>query len=364
MTTPDTVGYASTARHYIAAGWSGVLPLSRGTKYPPPVGYTGRGGVWPDADTVERWAADNPGGNIALRMPAWVIGIDVDHYGDKVGGDTLEALEQARGPLPPTWASTSRGPGSSGIRFYRVPEGVELPGVLGPCIEAIQHHHRYAVVAPSVVDGRRYRWYAPDGTVAKRPPSVDELAELPASWLDGWSTPREPITLERLSTSPAPSTIDRSRAVQRALDDGLRYMRQPGSRHDMARDHCLALVRLLDAGHPGAEDALEQLGWTFRLAISDRASARQAENEWQSMVDGAWDIVRSTPSTRPRWDELDRTPPASTSPLAPAQPATTPQDAADSDPDRLHGWECVDLAEIVSGDYQRPAPGLLRRTTP
>jgi hypothetical protein len=362
MTTPDTVGYASAARHYIAAGWSGVLPLSRGTKYPPPVGYTGRGGVWPDADTVERWAIDNPGGNIALRMPGYVIGIDVDHYGDKVGGDTLEALEQARGPLPPTWTSTSRGPGSSGIRFYRVPDGVELPGVLGPCIEAIQHHHRYAVVAPSTVDGRRYRWYAPDGTAAKRPPNVDELAELPAAWLEGWSTPREPITLERLGTT-APSTVDRSRAVQRALDDGLRYMRQAGSRHDMARDHCLALVRLLDAGHPGADEALEQLGWTFRLAISDRASARQAESEWQSMVDGAWDIVRSTPSTRPRWDDLDRTPPASTSPLGPAQPATTAHEAADGDPDRLHGWECVDLAEIVSGDYKRPAPGLLRRTT-
>jgi hypothetical protein len=88
-----------------------------------------------------------------------------------------------------------------------------------------------------VVDGRRYRWYAPDGTVAKRPPTIDELAELPPSWLDGWAAPREPITLEAAHHDrPA---MDRSRAVQRALDEGLRYMRQAGSRHDRALQHCL-----------------------------------------------------------------------------------------------------------------------------
>lgn len=364
MTTPDTVGYASAVAHYLAGGWAGVLPLDRGTKYPPPTGYTGRAGAWPSDEDVARWSADNPGANVALRMPAIVVGIDVDHYDGKTGGDTLEALEQARGPLPPTWTSTSRGPGSpSGIRFYRVPDGTELPGVLGPSIEAIQRHHRYAVVAPSVVEGRPYRWYAPDGQRGGRPPRVDELAWLPDAWLDGWAKPSgERITLDALNTAPAPQ-VDRSRAVQRALDEGMRRMRETGGRHDAATQQALALIRLADGGHPGAKDALEDLGFVFRLAISDRSAPREAEAEWQRIVDGGWDVVRSTPSTRPTYDELMAERRAEPLRTIGQEPASAPQDDAQADPDREHGWECQGLAEIVSGEHKRPTPGLLRRST-
>lgn len=360
MTMAQQRAYADVAAAYRAAGWAAVLPLAAGSKYPPPSGYTGRAGADPDDEQIATWCAELGRGNIAIRMPDGVVGIDVDHYGDKVGADTLDALERERGPLPDTWTSTSRGAGPSSIRWYRIPKGVELPGVLGPCIEAIQRHHRYAVVAPSIVEGRRYRWYRPDGTISDRPPTPEELPWLPDAW-QAWSSPqREPITLERLQPDRAP--VDRSRAVQRALDEGLRHMRTAGGRHDHARDHCLALVRLAHAGHPGADDALDQLGWTFRLAIADRAGPRQAEAEWRSMLDGAWTIVQTTPSTRPPWDELvgQRNDPL---PLPATQPTTGPQEAAGGDDEREHGWECTDLAAIVSGDYQRPRPGLLRRNT-
>jgi hypothetical protein len=62
-------------------------------------------------------------GNIALVMSDDVIGIDVDHYGKKHGGDTLKALEARLGPLPTAVLSTARDDKVSGIRFYRVPAG-------------------------------------------------------------------------------------------------------------------------------------------------------------------------------------------------------------------------------------------------
>lgn len=361
MTMAQQRAYADVAEVYRSAGWAAVLPMPPGSKWPPPDGFTGRAGVDPTDEQIAEWMASRRGANVAIRMPDGVVGIDVDHYDAKRGGDTLEELERERGPLPPTWTSSSRGAWPSAIRWFRIPEGVELPGVLGPSIEAIQRHHRYAIVAPSIVEGRRYRWYQPDGTIADRPPTPEELPWLPEAW-QAWSrtAQREPITLERPQAErPA---VDRSKAVQRALDEGLRHMRTAGGRHDNARDHCLALVRLLRAGHPGADEALDQLGWTFRLAIADRASPKQAEAEWQSMLDGAHAIVETTPSTRPPWDELvsQRNDPLHSA--APQQPATGAQEAVEGDPDREHGWECVDLAGIVSGDHQRPRPGLLRRT--
>jgi hypothetical protein len=244
-----------------------------------------------------------------------------------------------------------------------VPDGCELPGVLGPSIEAIQHHHRYAVVAPSVVEGRPYRWYAPDGQRGGRPPRVDELAWLPDAWLDGWAKPAsERITLDALNTAPAPQ-VDRSRAVQRALDEGMRRMRETGGRHDAATQQALALIRLADGGHPGAQDALDDLGFVFRLAISDRSAPREAEAEWQRIVDGGWDVVRSTPSTRPSYDELMAERRAEPLRTIGQEPASDPHDDAQADPDREHGWETQDLAGIVSGEHKRPTPGLLRRST-
>ena len=66
------------------------------------------------------------------------IGIDVDHYGNKSGGDTLKALESKLGPLPATAVSTARDDKISGIRFYRVPAGRKWKESAGKDIEIIQ----------------------------------------------------------------------------------------------------------------------------------------------------------------------------------------------------------------------------------
>ena len=136
--------------------WPNSLKLPRGEKWRPPKGFTGRDGATPSAEQKAQWAREEPDGKIAQRLPETYIGIDVDHYGHKRGGDTLTEAEKRWGPLPPTYVSTSRPDGVSGIRIYRIPAGVKLNGNitfpdlgLGD-IEIIQNHHRYLVCSPSI----------------------------------------------------------------------------------------------------------------------------------------------------------------------------------------------------------------------
>ena len=179
-------GYSGAAAFYVERGWH-PFPLPAGAKSPPPDGVTGTNGTNPTPDQIDRWVQLCDGANIGIRMPDTVVGIDVDHYDGKHGAATLAALEAQYGKLPPTWTSTSRGDGPSGIRFYRIPAGVIFPGQFGPDIEAIQHHHRYAVVAPSThpKTGQRYRWHTTAGHQATHPPNTNELADLPPAWVDG-----------------------------------------------------------------------------------------------------------------------------------------------------------------------------------
>jgi hypothetical protein len=187
--------YAPAAPIYRNADWLGVLPLRAGTKFPPPPGFSGEDGEDPDDDQIEEWRADPDyaDGNTALRMPPWLVGLDIDHYQKdgklKPGGDTLAWMQEQWGPLPDTWISTARrhdGDMVSGIRFYRIPSGLILCNPShddgqDPGVEIIQHHHRYAVVWPSInpETNTRYCWYTPDGELANRVPRPDECAELP-----------------------------------------------------------------------------------------------------------------------------------------------------------------------------------------
>ncbi|MFY1656899.1 bifunctional DNA primase/polymerase [Micromonospora sp. WMMD1274] len=180
---PDIYPYAAAAPAYRAAGWAGTLHLPAGQKWPPPPGWTGRGAPYPDDADVDRWCRHYPAANIALRLPPTVLGIDVDCWDGKPGAASFASLSAECGPLPPTWATTSRGDGS-GIRLYRVPAGVRWQERrAGPGIELLHSGHRYAVVWPSMhPEGRRYRWIGPDVLPADRVPHVAELPALPASW--------------------------------------------------------------------------------------------------------------------------------------------------------------------------------------
>jgi Bifunctional DNA primase/polymerase, N-terminal len=175
----DSIGYGQAQSQYQAAGWTSVLPLPKGKKEPPPTGFTGKkaGDRWPTPAEYATWIDQHDDGNLALRMPPGVLGIDVDDYGDKHGAETLAKIEAQAGPLPETWISTSRDDGVSGIRLYRVPEGLTWKNQ--PDMEVIHSGHRYAVAWPSIhPNGQQYRWNRAGV------PTVAELPELPEKWIE------------------------------------------------------------------------------------------------------------------------------------------------------------------------------------
>lgn len=198
-------GYANWAQQYRSRLWTGVLPLPPRTKKLTIGGFTGRNGKNPDDAQIEAWCRRWVNGNIALRMPGDVLGIDVDAYpytftetdpetgdvyevtGMKTGDRTLAVLEAELGPLPATWRSSSRGDGPSGIRLFKVPPGL-LWGDFGQHLEGIWWGHRYAVVYPSINpdSDRQYEWIddaAHEPSWGQPPPKVTDLPDLPESWV-------------------------------------------------------------------------------------------------------------------------------------------------------------------------------------
>lgn len=195
-TVEITHPYAQAARGYRASGWQGTLPII-GKQDGLPAGFTGRHGVWPDDPQVERWIADRGEHNICLRVPADVIGIDVDAYSGRRGLQTIDWLVEQTGiDLPGTWSSSSRDDGS-GIRFFRVPPGVNWVSDLGhdSGVEIVRFAHRYAVVWPSMHPDthERYTWRTPEGRVVDRIPHVEELERLPPEWITALTRGQRPI---------------------------------------------------------------------------------------------------------------------------------------------------------------------------
>jgi hypothetical protein len=300
MTEPDTSPpdgpYAAAAAAYWAAGWRGLLPLPPKQKAPVPNGWTGARGEWPSRADVQAWIEDRPDANLALRLPPGVIGIDVDHYDSKPGGLVFTQLETTLGALPATWRTTSRDDGVSGIRLYRIPEGLRWPGGLGPGIDTIRVDHRYAVAWPSIhPNGGTYRWITPDGATALGVvPNVDDLPDLPDTWVAHFTRgelaadqPHANLTdaaagqwlTERGKGQPC-------RHMRTALDRATADLTVATSRHDATLSATNRLVWLAGEGHTGAAAALHELRAAFLKAMAgDRSDG--VEGEWDRMVTGA-----------------------------------------------------------------------------
>lgn len=301
LTTDHSRPYAEAAALYYEKGWTGTLPVPYGRKAPVPVGRTGNDGAYPSRADVQAWTEDRGGDNIVLRMPANVIGVDLDAYDDKQGAQTFAELEAELGKLPPTVRVTSRDDGVSGIRFYTVPEGLRWPGILGPGIETVRREHRYAVAWPSKhPNGGTYRWLDHDGAEFDGVPSVSDLPALPSAWVQHFTHGELASTAEKadLSTSQARAwlaahdgTGEPCTRVTGAVTDALACFGE-GSRHDWALKWSGIIVGAAAEGHHGAGAALDQLSTPFVDALAlDRATRADAEAEWWRAVDGAVSIA-------------------------------------------------------------------------
>ena len=317
--------YALAAEAYKAGGWSPV-PFPAKCKFPPAGGYTGANGKDVDELTLKRWTSGRgkatagklawvaATGNIGLRLPPVVIGIDVDMYEGKAGAATFAAAKEAWGPLPPTWYTSSRRDGS-GIRLYKIPAGLAWPGKLpqGGGVELIRWDHRYAIVGPSIHDktGEEYLWWVEHESLAEvlqdggsewglispeEFPDVDALPDLPQAWIDGLTsgkvwTERAAVDMDPddvrlwLSDRNGPELCGTMRMTLAKYERLIRQASDDGGTHDEGRNGAWALVGDAHAGHSGVEKALGKLRKVFIASVvSRRGNKRLATEEWTRIV--------------------------------------------------------------------------------
>lgn len=302
--------YADSWQQYWQAGWRRVLCMRPNTKSPPPSGFTGGQGAETRWGDCFEWATERqpdgrgPDGNVALGMDDTVIGIDVDAYNGKTGARTLAEATTRWGELPPTWSSSARDDGISGIRLCRVPAGTRLvesikfPEVGIGHIEVVQRHHRYAMVWPSIHPETRtpYRWCDPNGSITDRVPRVDDLPDLPPRWLLGLAESARTAEAWAASGEVADfldSLLDGGpcERVAEYLAETITALRTIGaqqSRHDYTRTRVMGLLRIGERGHYGVPTALGQLRDKWMDII--RADPRRKGEPWsefQRMVLGS-----------------------------------------------------------------------------
>lgn len=340
--------YRAAARSYFDAGWS-PIPLPTNEKSPPPNRWAGRpqmftgvGGVYVTEEHLKVWLGIKgraqagklsfAPGNIAIRLVPGVIGIDVDAYGDKKGGETFAKAEEEWGALPPTWVSTSKTDGVSGIRLFRIPLGLKWPGELpqGKGVELLRWDHRFMIVAPSIHDITKlpYQWYREtevelDGETTLRmvlsvdefpdaPPTTDSDPEtglpfavtesdipwLPKEWVEGLTQGRE------FAADDVDETLDGAKlnawlAERNAPESPCAHMRKmqtrwavsvqkaadDGGAHDEMRDAIWGALNDAKAGHSGIIKVLGHMRNVFLKAVDGRRpDPGAAKSEWARAV--------------------------------------------------------------------------------
>ena len=315
MTLEERDGpYGDSALAYFRAGWPEALPIWRGgqkDKQPMVRGYHGREGTWPDKKTHELWAGRYARANIALRLPRWIVGLDVDHYNDKYGGDSLAELQDKLGPLPGTFVSTARDDGVSGIRLFMVPGdfvGSAWPSQAAVDIDMITWYERYVICSQSLHrNGKMYEWYRQQGTFkemrkVRMVPGPQHMSALPIEWceyLTGLAGGGDEKWAESSFDGSArqwlidygdgePCTYVENIGV-RILDG----MSNGGSMHEAAKLGIAQLVKAAAEGHTGINSALGPMRELFIYKLGQRGAGerRRGENkavqEWRSLVTGA-----------------------------------------------------------------------------
>lgn len=327
----DDVGlFERGAARYRAVGLSGVFPLPTRRKSAPMAGYTGGNGKCASDKKVAAWCSDpkHQRANIGIWLGVPVIvngtkyqvlGIDADHYTSgsgeaakvKRGGDQLTVLETELGSLPPTWVSSARTDGRSGIRFYLAPYGIEFVGKADKDIEVIQRKHRYAVVWPSehpgdaeITAGQSYWWFPPgaaltaDGRQAWNPDTDDlfnvaDLPLLPAAWVVYLTSHRNYTADTDWSVSVnelrewADESFNSGEAdemcwnVANALATYKRQITEEATSHDKIVDAHWLLFRLAAEGHSGWKSAVEQIEqcWTDEVVARDKRNLFELKSE-------------------------------------------------------------------------------------
>ena len=286
----------------------GPLAIPTGAKSPPPTGTTGADPVPTYRDWLDPVEREPHRGNTGVRLPAGLVGVDVDGYDLTTGGDTWAALNE-NDPFPNTIVVSARfGPGYdgiSGIRLYRLPENMDESSLWGSHggVEIIRHGHRYLMGPGSThpngemyrafdVPTRQFREDLPHPAVLPQlsPAQAARLTKNGAPWATrahraaqpGQGTLAAPglrIGLEDLPAGPPCARME-TLTVEAItdIDD------QTVSRHDRMVQATYAILAAASEGHRGGSEALHTLRRVFVTSIQDRATREEAAAEYSRAV--------------------------------------------------------------------------------
>lgn len=293
----ENTPYQSFAGEYLANGWD-VLPLPLRSKKTPPKGYTGEDAIEIDEElALGDWM--ETGGNVALRLPDGVIGIDIDAYKD--GGATLKRLIKKLGALPETIGITSRASVDDGVTlFFAVPLGARFKGSEGS-IDIIQKHHRYSVAPPSIhPEGRAYRWVSSSGFDIPWTPEVDSFPTLPDAWLNHF------LEASKISKEDSQRKEALESSVQTEIDFAfpagtackkmnsllkgaiIRLRENQNSRHDSMVLSTWAFTGEAAKGHTGYDRVIAAYASAWKKSFNaSESNARPLELEFDSALRGA-----------------------------------------------------------------------------
>ncbi|ADU06411.1 Bifunctional DNA primase/polymerase [Micromonospora sp. L5] len=295
------------------------IPLPPGKKSPVPDAVTGWSNPQPSREQVEEWVTSGRftvdpkngvklrAGNIALRLGHGLIGVDVDAYDDKPGAETFKVLQERLGDLPPTWRSSSRDDGISGIYLFRCRPGRRRGSPApedGGGIEFVQYGHRYVICAPSLhPSGRQYVWFSPDGEALEdEAPDPEELPWLPEAW-DRYLMRDDPVVGEDAPELPdaevagwiAEDSAEPCAQMARLITKtaGELALRGSSGAHDITRDGLWQAIRDSAQGHRGLETAVAIFRKQFLAEVTGgsgkarRESTGQAETEFTRLLNPA-----------------------------------------------------------------------------
>lgn len=189
------------AQDMITKGWQPVwAPARQNGSFSPEPGCTGSveymgSSVLPQPKVAHK---------LAFRPPLNVLVIDVDHYDDKHGMDTIDRAEAWLCPLPLTYRVTSRGEDNpSGRYLYRIPEDLLVtdsslyqfadPETGKTDVEIVRTGHRFSW-APGdyhYKNNAMIQCFDEMGDECDLP-DVEELPELPERWVAYFRNPPIP----------------------------------------------------------------------------------------------------------------------------------------------------------------------------
>jgi hypothetical protein len=187
------------AQDMIEKGWQPVwCPARQSGSFTPLPGCTGKEPVFPTVLPQPTTAH-----KLAFRPPLNVLVIDVDHYDEKQGMDTIDRAEDWLGPLPLTYRVTSRGGSNpSGRYLYRIPADLVVTDS-----SLFQFADSDGATHVEIVrTGHRFSWapgdyhYKNDELIKcfdsfgdeDELPYVSELPELPEKWVAYFRNPPVP----------------------------------------------------------------------------------------------------------------------------------------------------------------------------